>query len=457
MQNNEIVDEDSFSVREKWSTRLGFYFAAIGSAFGLGNLWRFPYIVAENGGGAFVLLYVFLAFFAGTSLLIAELIVGKKTQQGLVGAYSYYIKKKKSWRWAGTAAMGTCLMVLAYYAIVSGWVIFIISQFLASSSLEGFNPSEAMSTLRESPWLQFFLAIVHLAVTMLIVSKGLKNGLEKWLRYLMSLFTVLLVVLVVKSLSLEKSTEALRFLFYPDFSKLGWRSLGDAVGHMLFTLSLGLGVMLTYGSYLKHDAYVPENSFRVTIFDTGISFISGLLVFPILFSANFVGAEQNILFEGMPILLESLIGGNAFGIAFFLCLYLAALSASIGLMEVVTSYFSEKFRISRRRSCLVVCVLAVAMMFGFAALSFLLSIDRADILVGVDALIINWILPILALVFCIFVGFYVSKEDKKSEFQLTTKPSYSQLYWHWNAVVRWLAPAIIVLGLLFQIVGLLKN
>ena len=450
--------------RASWSTRLGFYFAAIGSAFGLGNLWRFPYVVAESGGGAFVLLYVFLAFFVGFSLLMVELILGKKTQKSIVVAYSEILKRPENRRFIklglffGKLSVLASLLVFSYYAVISGWVLHFFMQFFVGLfDVEAFRSKDSLEVLKSNGYLQVGLASVHILVATLIVARGLQNGLERWLGYLMPAFTVILVLLVVKSLSLPGTVEALRFLFYPDFSRLSLASLGHALGHMFFTLSVGFGVMVTFGSYLKRDNYIPESSFRVAFLDTGISLLSGLLIFPILFSFLSGGVHQDVLFETLPLLFNELQGGHVFGTLFFLCLYLAALGASIGLLEVVVSNLEDRRGINRKAACWIVGLVALLVSVAPALSSSVFSdysLDGQSVLQILDSLIINWILPLVALSLCLIVGFVMSSEEKKSEFQLTTKPDYSGLYESWNTAIRWWIPLLIVVALVLQVLDL---
>lgn len=458
--------------RANWNTRFGFYFAAIGSAFGLGNLWRFPYIVGENGGGAFVLLYFFLAFFIGVPILIAELILGKSTQQSIIGAIKATLgtgrgagretRFKNVWLGLGKLAVATSLFVLGYYAVISGWVLHFFMQFLVSLfDSQGFQSNQALATLRQSGGLQVALASVHILLAIVIVMKGVQNGIEKWVGYLMSGFAVLLIMLVAKSLSLPQAGEALRFLLYPDFSKLTINSLGQALGHVFFTLSIGFGVMVTFGSYMRHDSYVPEAGLRVAAMDTSISLLSGLLIFPILISASVATGGPDVLFQTLPRLFEATAGGALFGTAFFLCLYLSALGASIGLLEVIVSNLGDRWGVSRSKACWAVGFLAFSIAILPALSSSALSqlhLGGRGVLQALDAFLINWILPLVALGLCLFVSGQVPPQTKEKEFHLSRKFDYVELFGNWRMVVRWVGPAVIVVALGLQLIGLfLKN
>lgn len=453
--------------RGNWKTRFGFYFAAIGSAFGLGNLWRFPYVVAENGGGAFVLLYIFLAFFIGVPILVAELILGKQYQQSIMGVLHAKTKEhlpekiEKKWLLLGKVAVLLSLLVLSYYAVISGWVLHFFMQFLVGAfRTESFDAAQSLLVLRQSGGLQIGLASVHLLLTIMIVLKGLQNGVEKWIGYLMPVFAILLMTLVIKSLSLENSSEALSFLFYPDFSKLSVSSLGQALGHMLFTLSLGFGVMVTFGSYMKRDSYIPEEGLRVFAMDTVISLLSGLLIFPLVFTVSGLVHKEDVLFETLPLLFGQTSGGHWFGIAFFLCLYIASLGASIGLLEVIVSNLGDRWKVQREKACWVAGGIAflVSIFPGLSSSALgQWSYRGLGVLQILDLTIINWMLPLSALGLCFLVGRSVSRDKAASHFLLTSKPDYAELFQNWRSVIRWVAPLVIIVALLLQVFDIIRS
>ena len=298
--------------RGAWGTRFGFYLAAIGSAFGLGNIWRFPYIVSENGGGAFVLLYVFLVFVIGMPLLVGELILGRSTRSGVMRAIDIVIdedpekEKLSKFKWLGVGALLLCLIVLAYYAVISGWVLHYLSQ-LTVTAITGtsFDPSGTLSFLLENGWLQVLLTSVHLLVVIVIVAKDVEEGIERAVGFMMPVFVLLLLVLAAKSLSLPSAPDAMRFLLYPDFSSLTMQSLGQAVGHVFFTLSVGFGMMVTFGSYLSDRVYIPIAGFRVATMDSFISLFAGLMIFPLVMVGVQPATGPEMLFASVPVLFSS--------------------------------------------------------------------------------------------------------------------------------------------------------
>jgi NSS family neurotransmitter:Na+ symporter len=451
--------------RGQWTTRLGFYLAAIGSAFGLGNLWRFPYVVAENGGGAFVLLYLFLAFLIGIPILVAELILGKTTQQSIIGALAESLKDNPSHRRIfvkfGQLAVFSSLAVLSYYAVISGWVLHFFMRFtIGMFDSAAFDASQALAVLQESGLLQVALASVHILVTVVIVMKGVQNGLEKWVGYTMPIFAVLLIVLVAKSLSLPTSGKALRFLFYPDFTKLSISSLGHAIGHVLFTLSVGFGIMVTFGSYMRKDVRVPEAGLRVALLDTGISLIVGMVIFPILLAGVQLNSGPEMLFQTLPKLFERFSGGHLYGVGFFLCLYLASLTASIGLLEALVSNLGDRWGWSRRNAAMVGGGLSFGVAIIPALSSSVLSNIRwagMSVLELTDVLIINWLLPVVALGVCLVVARKVERKTKEQEFLSPIHPEEMVLFNNWQAILQWIAPILIVSALVLQVYGLFRN
>ncbi|GIL18386.1 MAG: sodium-dependent transporter [Oligoflexia bacterium] len=448
--------------RLSWATRFGFYLAAIGSACGLGNLWRFPYVVGENGGGAFVLLYVFLALTFGLPLLIGELILGKATRKSVLTAVdTLEYEKKKPFRIFGKMALVLNLAVLSYYAVISGWVLHFAIQFLVR--LLGIHQAQTqsmMDLLLNNGLLQVGLTSVHLLFTIIVVLKGIQDGLEKWVGWMMPLFGVLMLILVVRSLSLSSNQEALRFLFYPDFSKLTYSSMIHAIGHVCFTLSVGFGTMVTFGSYLREEDHVPTAGFRVTIVDTLISLFAGLLIFPIAFQGtNTPMTDPGLLFELLPSFLFELPGGILFGFGFFICLYLAALSASIGLLEVIVSNIEDRLKYRRSSSAWVVGIVAlivgmVPALSGSALKG--IRIFGKGMLEGLDSIVINWILPIIAAGMALGITYGMKKMDKERLFVDTNKMESASLFSHWEVALKWYIPILVVVALVFQVFGLFQ-
>lgn len=462
--------------RGLWSTRIGFYLAAIGSAFGLGNLWRFPYVAAENGGGAFVLMFLFLVFIIGMPLLVGELMLGKLSRRSLVESLrrlsddgDRLVDEGRGSSWlgiglklyplAGWIAVSVCLLVLAYFAVISGWVLHFLMQFIVSFVRQGeIDPAMALMTLQQKGWLQIMLTSVHMIVLYIIVTKDVEEGIERWVGYMMPAFVILLLVLVVNSLSLQTGDEAIRFLFYPDFSKLKISSLAYALGHVLFTLSLGFGTMVTFGSYLQDRAYVPLAGFRVGMVDALISLFAGLLIFPLVIGAGVEQSGPDLLFRTVPFLLAHVPGGELFGIGFFLCLYLSALGASIGLLETVVSNVKEKTKMSRNRSTswtAAICfILSLVPALSSSALSGV-QVGGRGLLEIVDVVLINWTLPVVALFLSQAIAYRLNRALVYKEFEAEETFSSVRLTRHWIFVLKYVVPLVVIVALVLQAIDLL--
>ena len=446
--------------RGAWKTRFGFYLVAVGSACGLGNLWRFPYVVGENGGGAFVLLYVLLALLVGLPLLIGELVLGKSSRKSILIATSELSKKVPGpWSWFGTFALVLSFLVFSYYTVISGWVLHYFVQFMMSLfQLKTLESQTALNFLMDRGSLQVGLASVHILITILVVTKGVQEGLERWMRYAIPLFGLLLFILMFQALSLPTATSAIRFLFYPDFSKLTLSSLISALGHVFFTLSVGFGTMVTFGSYLKEEDHIPSAAIRVAMVDSLISVFAGLLVFAIVLGSSYVKmTDPAILFEAVPRFLLQMPGGILFGVAFFLCLYMAALSASIGLFEMIVSNLTDRLKWNRLKASWIAGGLSLA----FAIIPALSSSVLKDfqflgkgLLEYLDWLMINWLLPLVALGLSVAISKAISQKELQKHFIDKNKFYSHALFANWLFTLKWIVPLIIVLAMILQMVDL---
>jgi neurotransmitter:Na+ symporter, NSS family len=459
--------------RSVFGTRLGFYFAAIGSAFGLGSLWRFPYVVADNGGGAFVLLYGVCLLVLGLPLLIGELILGKFTRRSVISATRQVVVQKRSevaasrlLRWAPKAAQLSvlmCVLILSYYAVICGWVLFFFCQFLMKLfSFHSVSPDMALASLKGNGALQIALTGVHLVVVALVVLKDVEDGIEKAVGYLIPVFIGIILVLVLRAFELESQSEGLRFFLYPDFSKLKWSSLGAVVGHLCFTLSLGFATMVTFGSYLRDENRVAGAGFRVAGLDSMAALVGGLLMFPLLVTglpgAISTGATEavglDIMFQILPSYFLRLDGGVVFGLFFFLCLYLASLGASISILETVVANLRDGFQVKRRRATAwsALGTFLVSMVPALSTSVFAnVRLGGRDVLHAMDYILICWIVPLLALFLSQLVVYKVIPSIKRAEFGPDSDPMGDIIYSHWSLLMKWVVPPLVVLGLIFQI------
>lgn len=461
------MGNSKFTGKILWRNRFAFYLLAVGSACGLGNIWRFPYIAGENGGGAFILLYLMLAFTVGLSILIAELMLGKKSEASLLKITQRVsvIQQKPYYYWISSLTLMITLVILSYYSVISGWVLHYITQFVVGMFRTDtllYISSLNMKLLSDNGWLQFALASVHLIVAGLIVGQRITNRFEKVLTtVIIPVFVILFVMLLVRALSLGSAPEVLRFIFYPDFSKLNLRSLGHAIGHVCFTLSIGMGALVTFGSYFKANDHLPKVGFRVMMVNITISLFSVLLVFPIAFAIGEKPlTDPSLLFESLPRLFMKFRFGSLFGLAFFICLWTAALNASVGLLETLASNFSEKYIKSDRKSSIWLIVLitlgfTIIPAFSGSGLKNIKLFDQT-LLENIDSFLINYLLPIsgLGMIFLFFKTLPLA--DQKTLFlDEKTESSYALIN-YWQVVLKYIAPVLIIFGIVLQLVALIK-
>lgn len=399
------------STRGQWGSRFAFILAAAGSAIGLGNIWRFPYVAGSSGGGAFVLAYLFFVVLIGVPVLLAELSIGRTTQQSPVSAFKA-LMPASLWPYVGLLGVLAGFAILAFYSVIAGWTLGYLYHAVVGTFAGGITGEESealFGSLIGSAGLAITLTAVFLLLTVLVVRGGIGGGIERTTSILMPLLFVLLLVLAVRAVTLDGAAEGLRFLFAPDFSKLTGPVLLGGLGQALFSMSLGMGAMITYGSYFPKDENLPISGATVAFFDTFIAILAGVIIFPALFST---GVEPNagagLVFVVLPTIFDALPAGAFFAIAFYTLLAIAALTSTISLLEVVVSYFVDERAWSRERAAWFVggvCFLlaipsalsqgASPLLSDLGGLSF---IDWQNIIFG------NYALSIGALLISIFAG-----------------------------------------------------
>lgn len=326
----------------KFGSRLGFILAAAGSAIGLGNIWRFPYTAGESGGGAFVLVYLGFVALVGIPVLLAELSLGRRTGSNAVGAFKAIVPKSL-WPWVGGLGVATGFGILGFYSVVAGWTLSYAWRAATGAFASGMTAEasgELFGRITATPTEPILMSAVFLLLTAVVVRGGVSGGIERASKILMPLFFVILVVLAGRALTLPGADQGMDFLFSPDFSKLTGKTVVVALGQALFSLSLGMGAMITYGGYLQKHENLPIAGVAVAFFDTLIALLAGLIIFPALFS---VGAEPaaggKLVFVVLPTIFDKLPAGTFFATAFYLLLAIAALTSTISLLEVVVAYF----------------------------------------------------------------------------------------------------------------------
>jgi neurotransmitter:Na+ symporter, NSS family len=446
-----MANHDNRHKRGAWSCRLGFIMAAAGSAVGLGNIWKFPYITGMHGGGAFVLFYLFCIILVGLPIMIAEMVIGRSTHKNPVGAF----KKIGGGAWvlAGWLGVTAGFVILSYYGVVAGWAV----DYLWLALKGTFTAQHAhqvpglFSDLLADDLSQLFWQAMFMGMTIFIVHGGVSNGLERANRILMPILFSILVILAGYGLLSPGGGKALHFLFYPDWSKLTPPAMTEALGHAFFTLSLGMGAMLTYGSYADEKTNLPKVAVTVSIMDTCVALLSGLAIFSIVFTYGLEpAAGPGLVFKTLPIVLSQMPGGTLIAIMFFLLLVFAALTSAISLLEVVVAYYCDEKKWGRRKATLIIGSIIFLLGVPSALSNNLLKdvhfIGGRNFMDSVDLLATNYILPLGGLLIAVFTGWVLTTRLAKQEIE--KGEVRFQLYPVWHFLIKYVSPVLVAIVLL---------
>ena len=428
---------------------MGFILAASGSAVGLGNVWKFPYITGQNGGGAFVLVYLICIALVGLPIMLAEFTIGRKTSLNPVGAFH---QLKPGTPWVGIGFMGVLagFLILSFYGVVGGWTLAYVANALTHSLDQFTNPAEAGkffgNFIADTDKVMFYHT-VFMGLTIAIVIKGVHGGIEKACEILMPTLVVMLVILMIRALTLDGAMEGLKFYLYPDFSKLSGHAVLLAMGQAFFSLSLGMGAMLTYGSYLPPKENLTSATLYVVLFDTLIALLMGLVIFPAVFSMNLQPTEgPGLVFSVLPAVFSGMPFGWVASILFFTLLAIAALTSAISLLEVVVAYFIDQKGWDRKKAVLVMGLVIFALGIP-SALSFGLLKDYKlfgmHFFDNVDNLTANYLLPIGGMMTAIFVGWVWGTREAHKEIERHETTFHWAAYWEF--VVRYVAPVAVAI------------
>jgi len=340
--------------REQWGSKLGFILAASGSAVGIGNIWKFPHMAGQNGGAAFTLVYLACIFVVGLSLVIAEFVIGRRTQLSPVGAFEK-LAPGTNWKWVGFLGVASAFVILSFYGVVGGWIMkyIIISVTGGFKELAG-DPAAASSVFNNfinGTWSPIFFQVIFMTVCIWVIVNGVKGGIEKWSKIMMPLIIILLGALAVRGMTLPGGMEGISFLFKPRFEDLTASSVVLALGHSFFTLSLGMGTMITYGSYLGRKQNLLNSALWVIALDTAIAMLAGVAIFTTVFALGANPAEgPGLIFVVLPSVFPQLDAGTLWGTLFFFLLFMAALTSAISILEVVTAYFIDQKGWTRKKA-----------------------------------------------------------------------------------------------------------
>jgi NSS family neurotransmitter:Na+ symporter len=445
--------------RAQWSGRVGFILAASGSAIGLGNLWKFPYITYENNGGAFVLVYLCAIAVVGAPIMIAEILLGRRSQKNPVGAFQVLAKGKPGGRaWLGVGFLGvlTGFVILSYYSVVAGWtlryILLALSGELGQLAHHPENLQSFFGGFLGNSLEQILYHSVFMGATIAVVYFGVGRGIERAAKFLMPMLLAILVALVIYSVWTPGFRTAMAFLFRPDFHQLTAGGVLEALGHSFFTLSLGMGAMLTYGSYMRKQDSIPRAAITICGLDTLIALMACVIMFSIIFSFDFeVTKSSTILFTTLPVVFFKLPGGHIVSALFYLLVAFAALSSTLSLLEVVSSYAIDELGWARRRATLTMGIATLAFgilsalsLGGNSRLSAINLIGRpstAGVFGTLDYLASNWFLPVGGLLIALFTGWLLTRNEARQE--LEEGHGRMASFGFWSFVIKFAAPAAV--------------
>ncbi len=447
-----------------WSSRFGFLMASVGFAVGLGNIWRFPYITGENGGAAFVLIYLACAFGIGAPILIAEILIGRRGQGSPTTAMASVARengKSRHWRLVGGMGLLAAYTIEIVYAVVVGWVLWYLFKAI-TTGFAGFDSvsanAEFAAVLGDNLGMLFW-TLMGLAITGLIIYAGVKDGIERAVTVLMPLLFVLLVGLAVYNYFASPVSQqghgfsrAVSWLFTPDFSKIGFASVLAAVGQAFFSLSAAMAGMMVYGSYLPKSVSITRSVLIIVTLDTGVALLAGLVVFPVVFSNGMdPAAGAGLIFKTLPVGFAQMPGGHGFSVLFFLMLAVAGITSMVGLVEAVNSWLEERFDMPRHKSAL----LLVASIAVFSVLSILSynamdhwTINGRNFNDSMDYFSNQILLPVGGLLIAIFVGWFVSRAVSEDELGSTAGD-----YRIWYFLIRFVVPPAVLVIFVMGVFG----
>lgn len=446
------------SIHGQWSSRFAFILAATGSAVGLGNIWKFPYITGENGGGAFVMVYLLCVAALGVPIMIAEIMLGRRGRKSPINTMQDLATEAGAdprWQYLGWMGMAAGFLILAYYSVIAGWAMaYIVKAFFGSFMNSNAEEIQRLfENLMASPIQQIFWHTVFMLITMQLVMRGVQGGLEKAVRFLIPTLFVILIFLVGYAMASGGYEQAMTFLFTPDFSKIDADAVLTAMGHAFFTLSLGMGAIMVYGSYLPGHVSIAKTTFFIAGADTVVALLAGIAIFPLVFANHLeTGAGPGLIFQTLPLAFGHMGGGWLFGLLFFVLLFFAALSSSISLIEPAVAWLVENKNIQRHQACIwsgTACwALGVGVVFSFNIWSDLTLFDK-NLFQLLDYLTANLMLPLGGMAIAIFAGWKMKTADVAHELEIPN-PGFQV----WQFLIKYVAPAAVFLVFL-HVLGVL--
>lgn len=437
--------------RDTFTSKFGVVAAAAGSAVGLGNIWRFPYVAGENGGGAFLIIYLAFILAIGLPVMLSELLIGRRAQLNAYGSFRK-LAPGKPWFIIGLMGIIAAFLILAFYSTIAGYTLEYLYQSL-TNSFAGKSPGDlknSFETFQAGTFRPILWQVIFMILTAYIVFAGVKNGIEKYSKILMPLLLVLIIIMCIRSVTLPGAHDGLAFLFKPKWSDITWEVVLQAMGQAAFSLSIGMGALITYGSYIDKKNNLSLTALEVSTADTLIAILAGVMIFPAVFAFNIQPNEgTGLVFIVLPNIFQQMPGGYIFSIVFFLLLAVAALTSTISVLEVVVAFFHEELKLSRKKATLIgassITLIGVLCTLSFGPLKNAKIFDKT--IFGIfDYTSANLLLPLGALLIILFVGWYMGGKLIKEEL---TNNGNIKAFWLpvYIFIIKFIAP--LAIGLIF--------
>ena len=449
------MTEQRESIHGQWSSRLIFVLAATGSAVGLGNIWKFPYITGENGGGAFVLVYLVCIAAIGVPIMMAEIMLGRRGRRSPINTMVELARESgasERWSWLGWVGVLAGFLIMSYYSVIAGWAVAYVLD-AGTGTFTGFTGETAgqhFGDMVSSPSTLTFWHTVFTLLTTLIVARGVRSGLEQAVRVLMPALFVLLLLLLGYAINTGYFEQGVGFLFNPDFSKLSAEGVLTALGHAFFTLSLGMGAIMVYGSYMPKDASIAKTTMAIVLMDTLVALVAGMAIFPIVFANGLEpGAGPGLVFVSLPIAFGQMPGGLFFGTLFFVLLAFAAWTSAISLLEPAVAFLVENLGVQRGPAAFLIggtaWLLGLVTVMSFSSWSFSFEFSGATKTDGMfdvlDILTSTFMLPLGGLAIAIFAGWVMKRADTADELTMGSGSAFDI----WYLLIRYVSPIAVVI------------
>jgi len=448
--------------RGNWGSKIAFIFAASGSAIGLGSIWRFPIMVGLNGGAIFVFCYILSVFFIGFTVMLAELTIGRHSQKNLVGAMKF-IKPGTPWKGVGFMGIITGICILSYYSVVAGWAAGYLYKTIKGAFMGEFTWEASDAVFKKfaaDPMAVLIFLFLILVITTFVISKGVKIGIERWSKILMPVLFILIIILSLRAVTLPGSGTGLSFYLKPDFSGFNLNVLFFAVGQAFFSLSLGMGTMTVYGSYITKKDNLISSAGWVCFSTTLVALLAGIIIFPTLFHSLQLTPEQfkqdfevstGLMFQAFPVIISKMPGGYIFGIMFFSLLLIAALTSTISMLEVPTSYLVDEKKWKRKNAAILIGIIAFVLGIPSAlsngGVKFLTKLNFMTIM---DLIFGNITLALGGVLISLFLAYSWKVRNSLNEISIGSKRFKLKSLWTFN--IKYLAPVVVTLILIFIII-----